>query len=86
MKNEEKCKKIIEKIVEITNDKGGIKFEEDFGSYTLTVRIGKEHTHIGIPGKDGSFDQLVDNLYSLLIENTGLSWVDENNKFKKEVL
>lgn len=77
MTTEEKCKKIIEKIVILANDYGKIIFEEDFGDYTLTIKIKDKHTHIGIPGKDGNFDLLVDNLYGLLENKTGLSWAKD---------
>lgn len=71
---EEKCKAILQKIVELTNEGKPIGFEKDFGTWTMTVTKGKMHTHVGIPGKDGSFDILVDNLYDLLIKGAGLSW------------
>lgn len=71
---EEKCKAILQKIVETTKEKP-IGFESDMGGWTLTVTKGKMHTHVGIPGKDGNFDILVNNLYDLLIKGEGLSWV-----------
>lgn len=71
---EEKCKAILEKIVEIANEDKPIGFEGDLGGWTLTVTKGKMHTHVGIPGKDGNFDVLVNNLYDLLIKGKGLSW------------
>jgi hypothetical protein len=70
----EKCKLILEKIVELANEGKPIGFEQDFGGWTATIAKGKMHTHVGIPGKDGNFDILVNNLYDLLIKGKGLSW------------
>jgi len=70
----EKCKLILEKIVELANEGKPIGFEQDFGGWTATITKGKMHTHVGVPGKDGNFDILVNNLYDLLIKNKGLSW------------
>jgi hypothetical protein len=72
---EEKCKAILQKIIELINEGKPIGFEQDFGDWTATITKGKMHTHVGIPDKDGSFDILVNNLYDLLIKGSGLSWV-----------
>ncbi len=71
---EEKCKAILQKIVELANEGKPIGFERDFGHWTATITKGKMHTHVGVPGKDGNFDILVNNLYDLLIKGEGLSW------------
>jgi len=71
----EKCKLILQKIVELANEGKPIGFEQDFGGWTATITKGKMHSHVGIPGKDGNFDILVNNLYDLLIKGQGLSWV-----------
>lgn len=70
----EKCKLVLEKIVELANEGKPIGFEQDFGGWTATITKGKMHTHVGIPGKEGNFDILVNNLYDLLIKGQGLSW------------
>jgi len=71
---EEKCKVILEKIIELANKGEKIGFEEDWGGWTATITKGKMHTHVGIPGKDGNFDIFVNNLYDLLVKGKGLSW------------
>lgn len=71
----EKCEAILRKLVELANEGKPIGFEQDFGGWTATITKGKMHTHVGIPGKDGSFEILVNNLYDLLIKGEGLSWV-----------
>jgi hypothetical protein len=71
---QEKSEAILRKLVELANEGKPIGFEKDFGNWTMTVTKGKMHTHVGIPGKDGSFDILVNNLYDLLIKGEGLSW------------
>jgi hypothetical protein len=51
-----------------------IGFDPDcWGDNNWTVWSGDSHTHVGVPG--GSFENLVDNLHSLLCERRGLSWV-----------
>jgi hypothetical protein len=71
---QEKSEAILRKLVELANEGKSIGFEKDFGNWTMTVTKDKMHTHVGIPGKDGSFDILVNNLYDLLIKGKGLSW------------
>lgn len=72
MNTEEKCKAIIEKIVELTNEGKTVSFEDDWGGNSLTIFIDKMHTHVGMP--DGDFEMLVDNLYNTLHGGPGLSW------------
>lgn len=71
---EEKCKAILQKIIKLINEDKPIGFERDFGNWTATITKNKMHTHVGIPGDDGSFNILVNNLYDLLIKESGLSW------------
>ena len=50
-----------------------IGFDPDvWGDNTWTIWAGDSHTHVGIP--DGSFEDLVNNLHSLLCKGQGLSW------------
>lgn len=71
---EEKCKAILQRMVEIANEGTPIGFEEDWGGWTATITKGKMHTHVGIPGKNTNFDVMVNNLYDLLVKGKGLSW------------
>lgn len=71
----EKCKLVLQKIVELANEGKPIGFEKDFGGWTATITKDKMHSHVGVPGSSGNFDILVNNLYDLLIKGQGLSWV-----------
>ena len=81
MTTEEKCAEIIKKIVEVSNEKYktthdpvsvAISFGPDWGGNALTIFCGDMHSHVG--DRRGSFDELVDSLYNLLINRKGLSW------------
>ncbi len=85
MTTDEKCRKILERILEICNECDDGKyadghvfaFERDWGGNTATILIGNEkgfdtHTHVGVP--DESFDTYVDNLYNSITGGPGLSW------------
>lgn len=74
MTTAEKSEAILKKIIEIINTGETVAFETDMYNWTATIMKGELHTHVGIPGKDGSFDLLVNNLYDLLINGQGLSW------------
>lgn len=80
MTTHEKCEAILRKMVELANRGTPVTLEEDFGDWTLTIYVGSSHTHVGIPGDDGSFDLLVNNLYNSLHGGPGLSWVDESKR------
>ena len=75
MTTKHKCQAIIERIIELTNLGQPVLFHDDFGGHTLTVLVGKSHTHCGVP--DGSFNQLVDSLHATLTGGPGLSWSPE---------
>jgi len=78
---ESKADAILRAIRDRCNAGSTVSFEEDWGNNTLTVNVDGSHTHVGIPGKeDGSFDQLVDNLYNVLHGGPGLSWVGEEDQ------
>lgn len=50
-----------------------VQFQADWGKNTLTIFVNEYHTHVGNPD-NGSFEDLVDGLYNLLVEGKGLSW------------
>lgn len=66
-------REILCKLVELINKGHVITFEADiYGENTLTLYIDNLHTHCGVPG--GSFDDLVESLYELLVNGRGLSF------------
>jgi hypothetical protein len=69
---------IIRRITEMANAGEPVSFETDWGGNTLTVFVGNAHTHVGTP--DGTEDQLVDQLYELLINGRGLSWHEQTTQ------
>ena len=80
MTTTEKSEAILRKLVELCNDapddptgpERGVKFTRDWGGNTLTIHVSDRHTHVGTP--DGTSEELIDQLYALLIEGRGLSW------------
>ena len=72
MKTEDKALAILKYIAENSHEK--IRFSEDMGGNSMTLHIGFHHTHIGYLG--ATLEELVNNLYSVLIEKYGLSWSD----------
>lgn len=75
MTRAEKCEEIVKKIAELADSGQPVRFEEDWGKWSLTICVGPAHTHVGLPEPDGNFDLLVDNLYNSLHGGPGLSWV-----------
>lgn len=66
-------REILRKLVELINKGHVITLEaDDFGENTLTLHIDDLHTHCGVP--DGSFDDLVESLYELVVNGRGLSF------------
>lgn len=76
MTTPDKCEALIRRMVDLANEKGHVTFEQDFGGNSLTIIVGKDHTHVGYA--DAPFDLLVDNLYNSLYGGPGLSWVGED--------
>ena len=79
MTTDNKCKAILEKIVQLcgSEDAGKklpvISFSQDWGGNSITVEIaGKGHSHCGDP--NASFDTLIDQLHRLICDNAGLSF------------
>lgn len=81
MTRKDKAVAVLERIVELCNEKDPratsgqpvISFGSDaWGGNTLTIFLRESHTHVGIPY--GSFEQLIDGLFNLLIKGEGLSW------------
>jgi hypothetical protein len=68
----EKCEAILRKMLEEANDGKPVTLKEDFGGNTLTVCVGQEHTHVGVP--DGDWPLLVDQLYDSLHGGPGMAW------------
>ena len=73
MENQDKCEMIIQGLIEFCNaefneqDKPVIAFAKDWGGNSLTVQIPRiGHYHIGFD--DGSFENLVDDLYRLFVK------------------
>lgn len=76
MTTADKCRSIIENILERCNKNPGsheavIGFSDDWGGNSLTVFMDGSHTHVGQPG--GTFANLVDSLHRLLVHGEGLS-------------
>ena len=69
---------ILRAILELTEQGRAVEFTEDWGGNTLTIHIDDAHSHVGVP--DGSFDDLLESLYQLLVKGCGLSFV----RFVKE--
>jgi hypothetical protein len=72
--------KLIEAIRDVVNQGEGtttITFERDWGDNSLTLYINNSHTHLGIPGKDGSLEQLEQDAINALIGGPGLSFVKD---------
>jgi len=69
-----KSEAIVQKMVELANDDRPVTFEQDFGGNTVTLYVGQNHTHCGVP--DGAFELLVQNLYNSLHGGPGLSWAN----------
>jgi hypothetical protein len=73
MDSEQKSSEIIKEIVRLANTGIPVTIEKDWGdANTCTIFIGDDHTHMGWP--DCTHDQLIDNLYDLLINGQGLSF------------
>ena len=75
MKTPEKCEAIFKKIVEMNqdiNDRHGVSFQTDWAGNSLTVSTDAGHSHCGYP--DGSFDELITDVYNLLCKGRGLSF------------
>ncbi len=70
----DKCEAILRKMLEFANSGQPVTLEDDFGDYSATIIVGGGHTHVGIPGEDGTWELLVDNLYNSLHGGPGLSW------------
>ena len=63
---------ILKAIVEHCNENpDGITLAQDWGGNSLTVLIDGSHTHVGNP--DDHFNDLVNDLYRLFCQDTGLS-------------
>ena len=80
-----KCEAILKTIISIVNKENiAISFERDWGDYTATIIKGNKHSHIGIPNEKDEvyFGILIDHLYDLLVDNTGLSWEYNAEKTK----
>lgn len=67
-----KEREILKAILHTVNNDMSMTFEEDMGGNTVTIIKDTMHTHCGVP--DGSFDDLVNGLYRLLVKGSGLSW------------
>lgn len=81
MNTQQKCVKILKRIVELNqdiNDQTCVKFTPDWSNNSLTVEFKGGHTHCGNP--EGNFKQLIDSLYNMLCENKGLSLVKQKDK------
>jgi len=70
-----KSEAVIKKVVELANAAQPVTFEGDWGENTITLSIGKGHTHCGVP--DGTFEGLVVSLYNSLHGGPGLSWAGD---------
>lgn len=71
----EKCEAVIKDIHDYVQQNEAHSFTiiaDLFGVNTLTIYKGDDHTHVGNP--DGTWDQLIDNLYDQLVKGKGLSW------------
>jgi hypothetical protein len=67
-----KEREILQKILALVNEGRMVAFEEDWGGNTITICVDNAHTHCGSP--DGSFQQMVDDLYLALVQDRGPSW------------
>ncbi len=76
MTTQEMCEAILKKMVEQANEGKTVALEYDFGGNTVTINVGKAHTHCGVP--DGDWETLVENLYNSLHGGPGLSWHSED--------
>ncbi len=74
MNTNDRCRLIIERIIELTNDGREILFKKDLGGNTLTLFIDGYHWHVGVPY--GSFNKLVESLSKSLY----LEWDKQNEK------
>lgn len=82
MDTNQKCREIIEAIVDLCNkrmDDGkegwAISFGPDWGGPNLTVEQPElGHTHVGGFHEEATFDELVDDLHGQLTAGRGLSW------------
>lgn len=73
----ERCEAILRRMLELANadeQERPVGLVTDFGDFTATVVARDSHTHVGIPGDDGSWEQFVSNLYDVLHGGPGLSW------------
>ncbi len=76
MTTAEKCEAILRKMLDLANEGKPVTVSQDFGDFTATIEVGGNHTHIGVPAADGSWELLVDNLYNSLHSGPGLSWAE----------
>jgi hypothetical protein len=69
-----KEREILLKILALINEGKMVAFEDDWGGNTITICVDNAHTHCGSP--DGSFQQMVDDLYLALVQDRGPSRTD----------
>ena len=74
MTTPEQCEAIFQKIQELTDKDESVAFTRDWGGNSLTVYVGKNHTHVGL--EDGTFEDMIDGLHNVLHGGPGLSWAD----------
>ncbi len=67
---------IFKKVLKIVNEDSVISFVRDWGDNSLTINIDGSHTHCGDP--KSSFENLIDDIYNVLIEKRGLTWSKQN--------
>jgi hypothetical protein len=70
----DKCEAILRKMLEFANSGKPVTLDEDWGGNSATIIVDGGHTHVGIPGEDGTWEIFVDNLYNSLHGGPGLSW------------
>lgn len=68
-----KERKILQAIVKTCNTTNHkIIFGTDWGGNSLMILAGGNHVHCGSP--EGTYEQLIDDLYNVLVKGYGLSW------------
>lgn len=79
---DQKCAEILRRIIALCNDNvdfeaGGvlvIGFGPDWGQNSLTVYLKGNHSHVGQISDPSPFEELVSQMYDLLLNGRGLSW------------
>jgi thioredoxin reductase len=77
MTTEEKAAAIIREMVKLANEDKPVTISQDFyEKFAVTIAVGDNHTHVGMPGEDGSFEFLIDNMYNAFHGGACLIWAE----------